>query len=451
MATVKIRYLLRKAGLLYYQRGIPPDLRPHYSGRALILINLKTLDLSRAAKLCSQYGTRDDALWRTLRSPEGKGLTTEESREAAQALIASWGAERGSRPDEDSPIWERVYAYMVSRHGEAYELAFDNDQDLNPFYSPIEKEALRLVNERRETRRVLLSDALERYLSEHKRGQDQRFACDARRAIGIVTRIVGDLPLGEYTRDHARIVRDALSPKHSTATVRRRLDSICAIFNLGKREFDLQNCTNPFEKLAIPGEGLDATKRLPFTHDELQTISRACREVNDDIRWLIGIQLATGSRLGEIVGLRREDVCLDHEIPHIIIQPHEALGRTLKTPGSTRVVPLLGIGLWAARRAMMAAWDTGWLFPRYASDKDIRATHASNTINKWLSETLGIPKTTHSLRHSMKDLLRDAGVAEEVSKVLLGHGSRSISDQYGQGFSLQRLKEALAKALQKLS
>jgi hypothetical protein len=51
----------------------------------------------------------------------------------------------------------------------------------------------------------------------------------------------------------------------------------------------------------------------------------------------------------------------------------------------------------------------------------------------------------------MKDLLRDAGVAEEVSKVLLGHGSRSISDQYGQGFSLQRLKEALAKALQKLS
>jgi integrase len=100
---------------------------------------------------------------------------------------------------------------------------------------------------------------------------------------------------------------------------------------------------------------------------------------------------------------------------------------------------------------MMAAWDTGWLFPRYASDKDIRATHASNTINKWLSETLGIPKTTHSLRHSMKDLLRDAGVAEEVSKVLLGHGSRSISDQYGQGFSLQRLKEALAKALQKLS
>src|SRR5450759_1658268 len=90
--------------------------------------------------------------------------------------------------------------------------------------------------------------------------------------------------------------------------------------------------------------------------------------------------------------------------------------------------------------------DMGRLFPRYARDIYIRATHDRNTINKWLSESLGIQKTTHSLRHSMKDLLRDAGISEEVSKQLLGHGSRSISDQYGSGFTLPGLRKMRRRA-----
>jgi len=95
VAQVKIKYLLRKAGLLYYQRGIPSDLRPHYSGRALSLINLKTTDIAKAAKLCAQYAARDDALWCVLRSREGETLTTRESRAAAEALLQSWEAHVG--------------------------------------------------------------------------------------------------------------------------------------------------------------------------------------------------------------------------------------------------------------------------------------------------------------------------------------------------------------------
>jgi len=58
---------------------------------------------------------------------------------------------------------------------------------LEYFYSPIEREAIRLLNETPETRHYFLSDALERYLTEHKRGRDIRFTRDTRRAIGIVT------------------------------------------------------------------------------------------------------------------------------------------------------------------------------------------------------------------------------------------------------------------------
>src|ERR1017187_9474339 len=67
MATVKIKHLLRKAGLLYYSRRIPDDLKTHYP-QSIIRTNLKTLDLSKAARLCSEYAEADDRRWQALRS-----------------------------------------------------------------------------------------------------------------------------------------------------------------------------------------------------------------------------------------------------------------------------------------------------------------------------------------------------------------------------------------------
>ena len=55
------------------------------------------------------------------------------------------------------------------------------------------------------------------------------------------------------------------------------------------------------------------------------------------------------------------------EVPFIEIQPHEKLGHTPKTINSRRSVPLVGMALWGATRAMDGK-SGGWLFPRYASD-----------------------------------------------------------------------------------
>ena len=152
-------------------------------------------------------------------------------------------------------------------------------------------------------------------------------------------------------------------------------------------------------------------------------------------------------RLGELVGLRKEDVSLDPPIPFIYIRPHEKLGHSLKTPGSERVVLLLHSAYWAAHQALLSPITSGWLFPRYASDGSVRATHASNTVNKYISETLHIPKTSHSFRHSMKDLLREFGCPDPIQRQLLGHGAKSVADSYGQGYSLTVLRDHLRKAL----
>jgi integrase len=208
---------------------------------------------------------------------------------------------------------------------------------------------------------------------------------------------------------------------------------------------------SPFERLRIPNEDQDVDQRSPFTTEELRAINSACREQDDDIRHIVALQADTGARLGEIVGLRVEDVVLNHATPHIHIRPNVKLGRTLKTDASERKVPLVGVALWAAQRAMEAARKrshrTGWLFPRYASDAQIKATHASNTINKWLLAVTKTEKTSHSFRHSMRDRLRHAGAPPDIQDAIGGWGSRTVGMGYGEGYRLEQLKGYLDKVV----
>lgn len=201
---------------------------------------------------------------------------------------------------------------------------------------------------------------------------------------------------------------------NKTATARRRLNDINAIFKKGLIEFNLSERRSPFEKLKIAKEEQDAKARVPLTPVELQALVAACRLKNDALRHIVLMQSDTGTRLGEIVGLRIDDVVLDHETPHILIRPHIHLGRRLKNTNSERPVPLVGQALWATERALQAYHEgdqkTGWLFPRQAEDGNVKSSSASAAINKWIKERVGIAKTTHGLRHLMRDRMRQAGV-----------------------------------------
>ena len=68
-------------------------------------------------------------------------------------------------------------------------------------------------------------------------------------------------------------------------------------------------------------------------------------------------------RLAEVAGLLKSDIILDEDIPFIRLQPHS--WRNLKTSGSERDVPLVGMSLWAAQRLLEAYLDSVYAFPRY--------------------------------------------------------------------------------------
>ncbi len=452
LIVVQVRYLRSsRTGVWCYYRKVPLDLRSHYGGKLHILKSLGTRDLKAATKEALRLSRADDGLWQSLRSPLAKDLNLlpAETREAAKAQLAHLGFTPGERHLKGPADWDLGDVFdehLAKRYGNEWLQARHDDQspiDPSSLLNGVDREAWRLLNVDPSDPRthVLLSDALARYLADKAR--EPKFERDTTRVIETVFSCVGDLPLESYTREHARTIRDTLAIGCKSSTVERRLDILIAVFNHAKREFHLKGFEHPFAGLPIQGQGSDTKVREPFTTTELVAIASACRAKNDDRRHILALQLDTGARLGEIVALRTSDVNLDTSVPYIHIRPYGSI-HTLKTKQSERRVPLIMYSLWAAQRAIENARGP-YLFPRYTSDTAIKATHASNTLNQWLREHLKLTKTTHSLRHSMQDRLRDAGVPVDIREVLLGHGSRSVGERYGQGFSLEVLRDAMTK------
>ncbi|MGO9944861.1 MAG: tyrosine-type recombinase/integrase [Rhodoblastus sp.] len=448
--TVTAKHLLLKNGIYFYYRRIPEDMRGHHGGKRHRRVSLQTRLPQVAAKKAAMLARADDAMWKALRTKTGAdGFTTQETKEGGLALLKALGLSPGEALGDD---WDADYldTYFEGRYGDAFISArYDprGPRPLKSFFNPVEAEVVRLVTTDPNERRVCLSDALEIYLKHHDKGAQKKFAADTRRAVGHVLAEAGDLPLDQYKRKHANDVRDALlATGVKTQTVRRQLTIIAAVVNTGLKEFDFDGVRNPFESVKIPNEGVDAKKRPVFTPDQLRTVAEACREASDDRRYIAAILMDTGARLGEIIGLRIEDVDLAGPIPFIYIRPNLKLGRTLKTPQSERRVPLVAIALWAAQEAVKEAkGKVGWLFPRYAADNAINTNNPSVTLKKWLQGLLKTDQTCHSFRHTMRDRLRNAGVPGDIQDVLGGWGSRSVGMQYGEGHDLTILHENMEK------
>nr|WP_246720614.1 tyrosine-type recombinase/integrase [Methylocystis sp. H4A] len=229
--------------------------------------------------------------------------------------------------------------------------------------------------------------------------------------------------------------------KSKTTSVKRRFNVINAVFNAANHEHAL-TLNNPFSGIRIANLGSDTEKREEFTPDELKTLATACRQIADDRRYIIAIILDSGARLGEIVGLRVSDVFLDALVPYIHIRPFS--GRSLKTTSSDRKVPLVGEALWAAKRAIEGKDLSGPLFPDYGPAK---ADSASNALNKWVREYLGIPKTMHGLRHTMRTRMRVAAIPEEIQNRIGGWTEgTSVSRGYG-SYPLELLRKHLEKVV----
>ena len=107
----------------------------------------------------------------------------------------------------------------------------------------------------------------------------------------------------------------------------------------------------------------------------------------------------------------------------------------MKSAASIRVVPLVGVALEVFRR-----FPNG--FPRYRE----REEALSQLVNKYLRNNKLAPTPRHTLyglRHSMEDRMKEAGIGDDLRRIILGH--RIDREEYGIGGSLEWRQKELAK------
>ncbi|WP_295512957.1 DUF6538 domain-containing protein [uncultured Sulfitobacter sp.] len=447
--TVMAKYIFQKSGggPWYFRRRLPDDILKHYPAKknGYLIFSLQTKDAAKAAQLAHRQALEQDALWAKLRDgsvAEGPDLVR-----AANALLSSFGLKAGQYVEYDKAGLEPDKFLDDLRYQADAREPESNTASWADDLPPLHRLAADLFYGKKQP--VFLSSAIKEF--QELKGEDPASRAGAlrRRVVSEFIAEFGDLSIDHYTRENANDFVKFLAKKgNKTATIKRRLNSIRPVFRQMSRERELDD-RRIFEAINIPNEGDDKVDRLPFSKDEISLIQRACLEKDDEMRWVVGLLSDTGLRLAEAIGLREEDIHLAAPDPYISIRPNEA--RRLKTKGSERKVPLVGVSLWAVKRAVAHASD-GYVFPRYIDfgKKPLanKSTHASNSLSKWL-RTLRIAdsdrKSTHSFRHSLQDRLKEVQTPQELRNAIGGWTNKGIGEGYGTGYTVAVLSEHMKK------
>lgn len=439
---LSIRYLYLRNTIYQYQRKVPKDLLDRYDGTTLIKINLKTASLDEAAKKVLTLNRQYESSWESMRS--NPSITPTSISESAKKLLALYNLKPLPASNLAADLELFMDLVVEPKREQAAEGDDETYRNISPsdYLSPTEAQALSLI---RITPKFNLSEALELYLKRHQKANDQTFITYTTRIWNRLIEALGDKAFEEVNRADANLFIDKILEGGSkTTTARRMLNTVKAVFNtvIDEKEFGK---SNPFNRIRIAGFGEDAEEREPFTIEELKTLSKECIAKDDDMRWIIALQLDLGARVAEIAGLALSDFHLDAEVPYVSFRPHP--WRSLKTKGSKRNIPLIGNALWAATRVTESA-SKGQIqaFPRYTNGKTCNGTGASNALNDWI-RSRGIDNTTHSFRHSMRDRLRNVNANKEIQDAVGGWGKIDMGEKYGQGYALKLLKEWLDKVM----
>ena len=376
MLTKRVRYTFNRGGYYYFTRRVPTDLQQHY--------------------LCPRIV---------------QGLNTKCSSTAkTRALVAA------AKLDE---YWSHLRMTDPKLMGQ-HMLRSSSGTKVQSSYKGTEQS-------------VSLAEALQMYLTIKGAGKGKTFHAAADRACKYLIQATAAKDLHEYTRQDALDYRDYLIAKGlAGSSITRVLNSLNSVINFVISEYAL-NVKNPFSGIYYDRSN-KVQKRQPIPLDALTNIQDECYRIDDDMRWLIALISDTGMRLSEAAGLRREDIVLNDDVPHVVVRPYP--WRTLKTAASERKIPLVGASFWAASRIKNQATDPVFAFPRYNRLGQTNGNSASAALNKWLK--LHVPKgcSVHSFRHSMRDRLRAVNCPTEMIDQIGGWSKDTVGQGYGEGFGL---------------
>ena len=229
LTIVSLRYVEAKQdGSFQYRRRIPAAFQQHYGGKSFFVRSLKR-EIRKLAEIAADITARLDAEWMAPRLERvSDSYLKHPSRDAC--LVD---------PEKDSVDFDQC---------------LKSEQAVFSVRCPVVGNS-----------QIRLSDALAIYLKHHRKGSQKKFGADNVRVVEAVKAKVGDLPLEHFTRRHAEEFRDSLLAKNGTGTVRRRLNTLVAIFNKARKEKQL-SIANPFQDLGNSNGG-PRRKKTRALHD----------------------------------------------------------------------------------------------------------------------------------------------------------------------------------------
>src|SRR5664280_1210857 len=235
--------------------------------------------------------------------------------------------------------------------------------------------------------------------------------------------------LKDCTRDDGRLLAQHFKDAgNKSATVVKKVSWLRAAVRLAIREGQLQ--FNPFAE--VVAEDDDKLKRKPLSDADMKVCKKnlGARKKNlgalsESDQLLFRFLATTGARLGEAFQIDGEATELG--VRYVVIGS--------KTEASQRRVPLPA--------DMLAHLPKKIVGPLFTGD----TSAASTRLNRFLDECGLIDPSIvlHSLRHRAADRLRAYECPIDIRRAILGHEDRSVSEGYGEGFSVKLLRKWIDK------
>ena len=385
MLTKTIPHTFIRRGYYYFSRRVPSDLRDHYSYHRIVQ-GLRTTSPQKAKVQASITAAKLEAYWSQVRLAKseviGMSLVRDSSSSSLKADI--------KRPQSDCSS---------------------------------------------------LLDALDVYLEQKGKGRPKTFRVAAERSCNYLIGLCGNKQLSGYTCQDALQFRDWLVDRGLTgSSITRNFAYLKAVINFALSEYAL-DVRNPFIGV-YHDRNAGVLVRKPIPMEAIRKVQSECREIDDDMRWLIALITDTGMRLAEGAGLLKQDfIGLDTDLPYVRVTKHS--WRNLKTASSERNIPLVGEALRAAKRIVEVDMASDFAFPRYNRRSTTAANSASAALNKWLKQYVPEGCTMHSFRHSMRDRLRAVQCPSDITDQIGGWTTDGVGQGYGSGYPMSVLQEWL--------
>lgn len=423
----------------YYQRRVPLPLVARF-GKKVIKQKLDKKDGAFARQANNLAAWHDHLFASMIANPN---IVIPVNKRAAEGLLFTYGLKPGDGQIKLTALqnggseftnqphlidWEVDYAEMKEKGT----LTDMQQLAMQALYKPLP---------------VMCSELWDAYLKDEQRSE--KWIKKHKAYFDRFISVVGDLPVEAMSIEVARSYRDERERlKLKSETIQKEIKFIKAVLNKGIRELGI-NIRNPFDGVRANRLGKDSIKRETLNTSELKQVIAACKQKGDDLALILLLIAFTGARLGEIIGLRLQDLSLAGKLPSIHIKEYGQ--RTLKTSNSARELPLHPSVLSLVKEQIKAATNAKKkvLFPRYADGKSMPSSDsASATLNKRLKSL--IPEkhiTNHCFRHTLEDRMRNADIPKDRRDEFLGHAKQDSGDNYGEGRALEFKRRDLLKAM----